>query len=120
MFSKWSSAMGDFRFIISMCSKTQVSTVKHWILRDLAAGAESCHGGRDPKMSKVIRRDMRLERWQKHTQAVQPWSQTKLGMESQVTVLLQLIRVTLDNFSISFVKKEKILHCHGFGVHKAM
>lgn len=22
--------------------------------------------------------------------------------------------------SISFVKKEKILHCHGFGVHRAM
>lgn len=71
-------------------------------------------------MSKVIRREMRLERWQKHTQAVQPWSQTKLGMESQDIVLLQLIRVALDNFSIYFVKKEKTLHCHGFGVHKAL
>lgn len=71
-------------------------------------------------MSKAVRREMRLERWQKHTQAVQPWSQTKLGMESQDIVLLQLIRVALDNFSIYFVKKEKTLHCHGFGVHKAL
>lgn len=75
-----------------------LNRLKHWILRGLAAGAESHHRGRDPKMSKVIRREMRLERWQKHTQAVQPQSQTKLGMESQLRVPLQPIRVTIFLF----------------------
>lgn len=71
-------------------------------------------------MSKVIRREIRLERWQKHIQALQPQSQTQLGMESQVTVLIQPVRVTLDNFSIYFMEKEKFRLCHGFGVPKAL
>lgn len=30
------------------------------------------------------------------------------------------ISVTLDNSSICFIKKEKVLLCHGFGVCKAL
>lgn len=71
----------------------------------MAAGAESHYRERDPKMSKVITREIRLERWQKHTQVLQPQSQTKLEMGSQVTVLMQPVRVTLDNFSVSFMEK---------------
>lgn len=68
-------------------------------------------------MPKVMRREMRVERWHKHTQAVQP-QPDKAG--DGVPGYSSTIRVTFDDFSIYFMKKEKVLICHRFSVCKAL